>query len=223
MSTSVEQILKSPDAPSQLKALQEALAHEAKQREAFYNWIEEDTKAEFINGHIILHSPVRKEHWQASDLLSRLLSIYSSIRRLGRVGVEKVMIRLTRNDYEPDIVFFNAEKADTFSKEQMLFPAPDFIVEILSKKTATIDRTIKKVDYAAHGVQEYWIIDPYKQVVEQYLLLEKTDKTYFQPYIHTLADHIESPVIKGFQIPVRAIFEENINLQTLEQLLKNDV
>ena len=44
--------------------------------------------------------------------MSRLLSVFASFKRLGRVGVEKVMIGLTRNDYEPDIVFFNKEKAD---------------------------------------------------------------------------------------------------------------
>lgn len=220
MTTSVQRILKSPDAPSQLKALQDALMHEAKERQVFYNWIDEGIKAEFINGQIVIHSPVKKEHWQASDLLSRLLSFFTSFRRLGRVGVEKVMISLTRNDYEPDIVFFNKEKASAFSKEQVLFPAPDFIVEILSKKTATADRTTKKIDYAAHGVQEYWIIDPIKQSVEQYLLLDKTDKTYFQPYIYSIDDIIESPIIEGFNIPIRAIFDEEINMQTLENLIK---
>ena len=221
MTTSVEQILRSPDAPSQLKALQDALSHEAKQRQAFYNWIDENTKAEFINGHVVIHSPVKKEHWQASDFLSRLLSVFASFKRLGRVGVEKVMISLTRNDYEPDIVFFNKEKADVFSAEQVLFPAPDFIVEILSKKTATADRTLKKIDYAAHGVQEYWIIDPVKQTVKQYLLLDKTDKTYFQPYIYTIIDTIESATIEGFNIPFKAIFDEETNLETLENLMKN--
>ncbi len=48
---------------------------------------------------------------------------------LGEVGAEKVMIALTRNDYEPDISFFSKEKASKFTDDQMLFPAPDFVVE----------------------------------------------------------------------------------------------
>jgi Uma2 family endonuclease len=53
---------------------------------------------------------------------------------------------------------------------QMRFPAPDFIAEILSPSTEENDRNIKSTDYAAHGVSEYWIIDPAYRIVEQYLL-----------------------------------------------------
>jgi Uma2 family endonuclease len=66
----------------------------------------------------------------------------------------------------------------------MLFPAPDFVVEILSKGTARKDKGIKKEDYALHGVKEYWIIDPIKQTIEQYLLINLTDTEYFPPYIY---------------------------------------
>jgi Uma2 family endonuclease len=215
----VQTILKSPDAPQQVAALQQALADEAKRRQAFYEWIDENTKAEFINGQVIIHSPVRKEHWEVSDLLSSILSVFTRIKKLGRVGVEKVMIRLTRNDYEPDIVFFEKKKADTFTKGQVLFPAPDFVVEILSDATASTDKTTKKNDYAAHGVQEYWIIDPKKCQIEQYILLDKNDKTYFPPKIHRIDDTITSKVIEGFVIPVRALFDEAVNIQTLEDLL----
>ncbi|MBP6829042.1 MAG: Uma2 family endonuclease, partial [Saprospiraceae bacterium] len=124
-----EQIMERPDAVLQLQALQNALEDEKKRRQDFYDWVTEDVKAEFINGQIIIHSPVKKRHWKVSDLLSRLLSYYASIKKLGQVGTEKVMISLTRNDYEPDIVFFSKEKADTFTDDQVLFPAPDFVVE----------------------------------------------------------------------------------------------
>ena len=35
----------------------------------------------------------------------------------------------------------------------------DFVVEVLYPSTTGYDRGIKKVDYALHGVAEYWIID----------------------------------------------------------------
>jgi Uma2 family endonuclease len=140
---------------------------------------------------------------------------------LGRVGTEKVMIALTRNDYEPDLVFFSKEKAEKFTEEQMLFPAPDFVVEILSKKTASKDRGVKKEDYAAHGIQEYWIIDPVRQQIEQYILFLPHDKQYAPAKFYGIDDDIESRVIKGFIIPVRAIFDEETNLETIQELLKS--
>lgn len=218
MTTAIQQILKRPDAPKHLATLQKALADEAERRQSFYNWIEEDVKAEFINGEIILHSPVKRRHLRVSEQLSRILSVYAQLKKRGTMMIEKAMIALTRNDYEPDIVFFKREKAALFQEDQMLFPAPDFVVEILSKGTARKDKGIKKEDYALHGVKEYWIIDPIKQTIEQYLLINSTDTEYFPPYIYRIDDDIESHVVEGFKIPVRAIFEEEANLEAMKNL-----
>lgn len=214
----VQKILELPDAPNQIEALNTAFNEEKRRRQAFYEWVTEDVKAEFINGEIVIHSPVKKRHWNVSDLLSRLLSYYASLKKMGRVGTEKVMISLIRNDYEPDICYFSAEKSALFSEEQVLFPAPDFVVEILSKKTAATDRGIKKQDYAAHGVREYWIVDPVKQRIEQYILPAGSDE-YFPAKIRQYGEEIESVAIPGFKIPVQAIFEEEANLAALKTLM----
>ena len=220
-STQIQKILKKPDALQQAEFLTTALLEENKRRQAFYEWVDENMKAEFINGQIIVHSPVRIEHWQASEKLVSMLSIFTKFKKSGKIGVEKVMISLTRNDYEPDIVYFKKEKADLFTAGQVLFPAPDFVVEILSKKTALTDRTTKKEDYAAHGIGEYWIIDPQKQMIEQYLLISETDTSYFKPYIYRIGDEISSRVIDGFTIPVQAVFDEGVNLKTLTQIMQS--
>jgi Uma2 family endonuclease len=217
----VDKIMASPDAPQQIDALYEAMQDERKRRHDFREWITPAIKAEFINGEVILHSPVKKRHFSVTDLLSRLLSIYGSIKKLGRVATEKAMIALTRNDYEPDLVFFSKAQYDTFTEDQMLFPAPDFVVEILSKKTASKDRGIKKQDYAAHGIREYWIIDPIRQSIEQYILLSPKDKQYAPAKIFGLADDIESYIIKGFNIPVQALFDEAVNVETIQDLLNS--
>ena len=215
----VNKILKRSDAALQLQYFQDAMNAEEKRRKEFYEWVTEEVKAEFINGEIVIHSPVRRRHWNANDLLSRLLSFFVSIKKLGRIGTEKVMISLSRNDYEPDLVFFSQEKVDTFKADQVLFPAPDFIVEILSPKTAKKDRTTKKIDYALHGIPEYWIIDPIKQRVEQYILPTSSSE-YFPAKIYQYGEIIESKAILGFQINVAAIFDETINLKTIQDLLK---
>lgn len=214
----IDKILKRSDAELQLKYLQEVMQEERHRRKDFYEWIKEDTKAEFINGKIVIHSPIKRQHWDANDLLSRLLSYYVSINKLGRIGTEKVMISLTRNDYEPDLVFFSKEKVNNFKADQVLFPAPDFVVEILSPKTAKHDRTIKKDDYALHGIPEYWIVDPVKQQIEQYLLPSAANK-YFPARIHQYGETIRSKIIEGFEINVAAIFDEEINLKAMARFI----
>lgn len=203
----------------QIQHIQKTLAEEKQRRQEFYEWVNEDVKAEFINGEIVIQSPVKRRHWNASTLLSRLLSLFASLHKSGQVGVEKVMVSLTRNDYEPDVVFFSAEKASAFTDDQVLFPAPDFVVEIISKKTASIDRGIKKRDYALHGIREYWIIDPVKMCIEQYILPPGADE-YFPAKIFPCGHIIESYAIQGFAIPVEAVFEEAANLEAMRELMK---
>lgn len=103
---------------------------------------------------------------------------------------------MTCNDYEPCIVFFNTEKSSRFTDDQLLFPVPDFVVEILSDTTAKYDRNEKFIDYAAHGVSEYWIIDPELETIEQYF----NENGKFTPFQKLHRGKLESKVITGFAI-----------------------
>ncbi len=57
-------------------------------------------------------------------------------------------------------LFFLRRRPAPSHLAQSKFPAPDLIVEVLSESTEANDRGIKFEDYAAHGVVEYWIVDP---------------------------------------------------------------
>ena len=188
---------------------------ESQIREKFYSDTDESAKAEFINGEVIIHLPSTKKQNQITGLLLKLLNIYCYKHNLGFVGFEKIMTVFSRNDYEPDIVFFGNEKAKNFTQEQTLFPTPDFVVEILSKSTAKNDRGVKFDDYETHQVQEYWIIDPSNEVVEQYILQEKR----YELALKSDNGTIKSRVIEGFEIPIRAIFDIKVNFETLQKLL----
>jgi Uma2 family endonuclease len=169
----------------------------------FYNSIKESDKVEYINGEAIFHSPVKSKHSHVSTNLSYLLTHHLKKNNIGgRICIEKVMIELTRNSYEPDISFFRKEVADTITANQMLFPIPDFIVEILSPSTEKIDRQIKFRDYAQHGVKEYWIIDPDKETIEQYELNEKQ----FELLVKVKSGVVTSKTIEGFSAELKNIF-----------------
>ena len=213
----LEPLLASPQLPRLVRRLEEILAEEAERRRAFYERITEGEKAEFINGQVIYHSPVRLRHNACSGRLYRLLSTYVAIHDLGYVGYEKLLISLTRNDYEPDICFFGRAKAADFRPDQMHFPAPDFVVEVVSASTEAVDRGIKRVDYALHGVGEYWIVDPDGESLEQYLL-DETGEAY-RLALKATTGEVQSRVIAGFGIPVRAIFDDAVHRRTLQAIL----
>lgn len=157
---SAEVPLRRPDAVLVLERLQALLDEEARRRAAFREWLDGRAKAEFINGEVMMHSPVKRKHIAALRRLSGLLMAFNDLRPQGELMLEKALIGLTRNDYEPDLCFFTAERAAAFTDDQTVFPAPDFVVEILSTSTAKTDRGIKRIDYALHGMREYWIVAP---------------------------------------------------------------
>ncbi len=214
----VADLLDAPDAQLILNQVQQELNEEKKRRHDFYEWLTDDIKAEFINGQVIMHSPVKRKHLVASKLLVNLLLNYANKYDFGEVDTEKAMVSLTRNDYEPDICFWRKEVANTLDDEMMQHPAPDLVIEILSKSTAKRDRGIKFEDYAAHGVREYWLIDPTRQTIEQYGL--DTDFMAFDALgnFH-LDDTIEARTVTGFRVPVRAVFEREANNAAMTALL----
>jgi Uma2 family endonuclease len=169
-SPDLKTLLRSPKLSLYAREIQSYLNEETRRREAYYDWLTPDVKAEFINGEIIVQSPAKKRHTDVVANLATLLRTYVDEHDLGFLGAETVLISLTRNDYLPDIVFFTAGHARELSPDQMKSPPPDFVVEVLSPSTEEKDRQLKFEDYAAHGVMEYWLVDPEQQTVEQYLL-----------------------------------------------------
>ncbi len=212
----MDHILSLPNAPILLKQINTKLEEEKKRRIRFYNEITEYEKAEFINGQIVIHSPVKKEHNDVTIALLKLISSYVEVHKLGYVGCEKIMISLSRNDYEPGLCFFNKEKSRDFTKGQTLFPAPDLIVEVLSKGTAGNDRGVKFDDYQAHKILEYWIIDPDKETVEQYRLNEAQK---YELILKASEGDINCKAIGGFKIAIASIFDEEVNLRELKRIL----
>jgi Uma2 family endonuclease len=216
METVVEQLLQYPQVHLYLEQVQQALLEEQLRRQSFHASLSSYNNPEFINGKIVEKMSNKLKHNQAVRFLSQLLSIYVQKNKLGIAGMEKLMISLTRNDYEPDICFWTADKAQEFSEDQTLFPAPDFVVEVLSDSTESRDRGIKFQDYAAHGVSEYWLIDADKKFVEQYQLINGQ----YELLTKSGNGIIRSLAVAGFHIPIEAIFNEETNFITLQQLMQ---
>lgn len=214
-SDAIEQLMQSPQLPRHIERLQDALAEERRRRQAFYQDITEDDKAEFINDEVLFQSPAKLRHVDVTDSLAMLLKAFLRVHPVGFVGTEKMLVSLTRNDYEPDICFFRKDKSAQFDGDQMQFPAPDLIVEVLSPSTEQRARGVKFNDYAAHAVGEYWLIDAEEQSVEQYVLRGEAYNLLLKARTGTIA----SSVVAGFEIPIRAIFDGDENLAALRQIV----
>lgn len=210
-------LLESPVLPELIDRAHCALAAERKLRQKFYADITPEHKWEFIQGEVIMHSPALNRHLRATRYLYSLMDSHVRVHKLGEVQIEKAMTSFPRNDYEPDLMFFSQAKMGHITPDTLQFPIPDLIVEVLSPSTAKRDRGIKFTDYALHGVREYWIIDPVAETVELYRLSGEI----YPPTPAEKDGILSSDVIAGFEIPVRAIFDESANAEAMRQIWVN--
>ena len=215
MSMDVSELLSDPGLPEKLTVLQSFWETERAARARFYDEVTEEEHVEFINGEIIRHSPTASRELSVEQNLRSLLGTFGQIHALGSAYGGKALCAFPRNDYAPDVTFFCSEKAAQIETETFKFPIPDFACEVLSDSTEHRDRGVKFRDYAAHGVGEYWIIDPERELLEQYLPREGR----YELTLKSGSGEVASAVVPGLRIPIRALFDEAENLRVLRTLL----
>lgn len=138
--------------------------------EEFVAWCDEDTRAEWVDGEVIIMSPANLEHCGLSAWLISLMLAFVEEHDLG-VVLPKAQIRLSgqRSRRVPDI-WFLAESRRHLLRESHLEGPPDLVMEIVSPDSESRDWREKYLEYQAAGVREYWVIDPMSRHVEAYAL-----------------------------------------------------
>jgi Uma2 family endonuclease len=90
------------------------------------------------------------------------------------------------------------------------------VVEVLSESTEENDRGVKFMDYQAHGVGEYWIIDAHRKILEQYVL---SDSGRFELRMKSASGMLASHAVPAFCVPVAALFDTQANSEALRAML----
>lgn len=93
---------------------------------------------------------------------------------------------------EPDIsVIFDTDKLNDHGCNG----APDWIIEIVSPSSRSMDYYTKLSLYRSAGVREYWIVDPMKQIVLVYDMAHAA-----APIIYSFSDTIKANIYKDLSI-----------------------
>ena len=211
----IKPITKSPQMPQILQELNKMWNDEQKRRNEFYDWVSPDVKAEFIEGTIIVHSPVRSRHSQVLKFIIKFLDEFIEENKLGSIGYESNMCRFPRNDYEPDFCFFDKHTSKIINDDTTIFPIPQMIIEVVSPSTEHLDRGVKFTDFAANGVKEYWIVDGTTDTIEQFIL---RDNEYFLEKKHDVKSIIASPVLTGLSVSADIFFDKTANRAAIKNL-----
>jgi len=122
-----------------------------------------EQKADLIYGEIFMASPATIKHEIFVDVLSAILRIFVETRDLGLVVGSRVAMKLDEeNAPEPDLIFVRKDRMHLLRKTEILGPA-DVAIEVISPGSRHLDAVVKKAQYAAFGVPEYWLIDLFRQ------------------------------------------------------------
>ncbi|HEX8395567.1 MAG TPA: Uma2 family endonuclease [Longimicrobium sp.] len=133
---------------------------------------DDGNRYEVIDGDLYVTPAPRTIHQKVSVRLAGALERHAEEHGLGVVLSAPCDVIFGEDDYlQPDIVFIRRER-DGIVTDVGVEGAPDLVVEIASPATAVRDRGIKRHQYAAHGVPEYWIIDTDARAVERYRLID---------------------------------------------------
>ncbi|MEX2188374.1 MAG: Uma2 family endonuclease [Pirellulales bacterium] len=156
-----------------------------------------DVRAEWVDGKVVIMSPVSRDHAAVSIWLTHLLSAFLEARPLGELLGPEFMIRLGdgKSRRVPDLLFV-CDARRRLVNETFLDGAPDVAIEIVSRDSQSRDRREKYLEYEAAGVREYWIVDPLSQRFEAYRL---SDGGKFAP-IDEQDGKFHSTVLDGFYL-----------------------
>ena len=157
----------------------------------------EGERAELIDGRIYYMAPPSRTHQGLSMFLSTIISSY--IREKGgpcEVYAAPFGVFLDEDDInyvEPDIsVICDPSRLD----EKGCHGAPDWIVEIVSPASRSMDYFTKLLKYRAAGVREYWVVDPPKRSVTVYRFGEDLMTEY------AFEEEVPVGIYEGFTIAI---------------------
>lgn len=147
--------------------------------EDYANLPADGSRHEIIDGKHVVNPSPSTQHQHVSKRLQYQLYTKIELAGLGLLFDAPIDVQLSQFDIvQPDLVVILNENARKITPSSIKV-APHLVVEIISPSTAGNDRTIKKDLYERSGVNEYWIVDPFEQQVDQWVLCE--EKYVLQP------------------------------------------
>lgn len=137
--------------------------------EEFLRLYDEETRAEWVDGEVILLSPASNRHQDLVRFLTVILNVYVEKHDLGVIRPAPFQMKLGLSGREPDLLFVAQEHLERLKENYLDGPA-DLVIEIISPESRLRDRGEKLAEYELAGVREYWLLDPSERRADFYIL-----------------------------------------------------
>ena len=175
-----------------------------------------DQFVELIKGRIMPMAAPNRYHQKVSKRLTSIIDHFLEKNGKGCELYEAPFdVRLIKNPLgttskeiytvvQPDLcVICDPAKLD----DQGCLGAPDLIIEIVSVGNSKRDIQDKFALYEENGVQEYWIVRPYENSVQQFWL---ENERYQLKGTYTRQDSISPIILPDLPIALERVFQEEV-------------
>jgi Uma2 family endonuclease len=167
---------------------------------------DDNNRYELIEGELFVSRAPGIPHQR---ILHNLQMELGSYLRENPVGILVPGTGVILSDYDaviPDLVFVQRDRWTEVTSEQKIISGPDIVVEILSagSENRRRDLSVKRQLYAKSRVKEYWVVDGENQSILIFHLLTSTLEEVAT--LHGI-DEIPSPLLPGFHLKARAVFD----------------
>lgn len=121
----------------------------------------------------------------------------------GKVRIAPLRLRIGKGKFrEPDLLLLLS--ASDRRRRDRFWTGADLVVEVVSPDKPERDLVLKRQDYAAAGVAEYWIVNPANETI---LVLVLNKKRYRRLGSFARGSVARSSLLQGFQLGVNQVFD----------------
>jgi Uma2 family endonuclease len=128
---------------------------------------------EIIAGELYASPRPASPHALVSSVLGGTLISPFHLGRGGPGGwfiLDEPELRLGKDVLVPDLAGWRRERMPVFHRTAAFELAPDWVCEVLSTSTSSLDRNVKLPVYAREGVAHVWLVDPEARTLEVHRL-----------------------------------------------------
>lgn len=167
-----------------------------------------DNRYELVNGKLELMNPPTFRHILICDFIRDAFKAEINRLKLPWLAIREGGIRTGwRKSRIADVYVLEKEQIeDSLDESGILSTSPLLVIEVVSPESIKRDYRYKRSEYAAIGINEYWIVDPIQQQVNILIL----DEGLYEETIFTAEQELVSATFSEIKLTPQQILNTEI-------------